>query len=198
MDLINLQNQTRSIKNITGTDLVIKYNGKPMMMKKGQEVSIIGGLAQHVAQTIFDAAYYALWDAKVDELKAQNKTREARAYRVDVHTQNAIWRAITGEDHPVYGKGVEQVEAPQVDLDELTNQLNNLKAADASRGGVASIEQVVERANQEALQAVGEDVDSGRSAGNASLNGQDDAVEVAETPADSDQPEAFGDLEALS
>lgn len=134
MDLVELQNQTKQIKNPFGFTFVTQWNSKPVAIPgDGQWYSYIAGLADHIAGHLASKIHNQFHDEQVKLLKVKGDKDGARSYQVPLQMDNVIWRMITGEDLPSVNRDLANVDYSEADLSALSEEFAKV-AAEVERG----------------------------------------------------------------
>ena len=181
LDLVQLQQSAKKVRNPFGFDFTVKWAKKPIVLKgDGEWRTVIAPLADHIANRLYMKIYYQYHDEQVAAMKAKGDDRGARAYRVPIEVENKIWMLITGLPKHVDAPVADDV-TDEADLTELKKELAAVEKK-AAAGGPVNITRILDQATVEALPTadkVDGKEDSGHVEGSARLSD-----EPAPPPAD--------------
>lgn len=194
MDLVDLQQSSKRIRNPFGFDFVGQYNKKPIVLKgDGKWKEVVGPLRDHLARHLYMKIYYQYHDEQVRKFKMLGQKDEARKFRVSTEVENKIWMMITGE--PLHKDTGVEVPQDAADLTELQSEISKMETVAKNSNEVVNISKVLEQANVEALQKANgmSEGESTRVKNTAKL--KEEPVKTEEvSPAKSEEP-AFTELE---
>lgn len=150
LDLVQIQQSAKKIKNPFGFDFTAKWAGKPITLPGDNKwYPVIAPLADHLANRLYMKIRYQFHDEQVAALKAKGDFQGARAYAVPAEIENKIWMLITG-----YPKHATLPTADGVnDEADLTVLRQEMKALEkkAGTGGIINVTKILEKATVEAL-----------------------------------------------
>ena len=151
MDLVQLQQSTKRIRNPFGFDFTAAWDRQKIVLKgDGKWKTVIGRLRDHIASRLYDKIYNQYHDEQVAKLKAAGRDKDARKFVVSAQIENKIYFMITGE---LKNKGVDMNDENETaDLTELKDEISTMdKTARGNGGSTVSISEIIDNANGEAL-----------------------------------------------
>lgn len=152
MDLVELQQSAKRIRNPFGFDFVWTWNKKPIVVKgDGKWKTVIGRLRDHLAWHLYCKVRNQYHDEQVEALRTKGQDREARAYRVPANVEDKIWEMITGE-HLHKDLDQKALEQQKADLHVLKNEIDNLDARAAGNTEAINVSNIIDNANAEAIE----------------------------------------------
>lgn len=217
MDLVQLQQSAKRIRNPFGFDFTAAWDRQKIVLKgDGKWKTVIGRLRDHIANRLYDKIYNQYHDEQVSKLKAAGRDKDARKFVVSAMVENKIWFMITGEEK---NKGVGIEEEETANLTELKDEISTMERTAKGNGGTTmSISEILDNANGEALSGFNDSNVSTKTQGGTAqvnkevkhedpitkaLNGKKDApkapaAEVKKEVAVEDVKSEFGDLNELT
>lgn len=150
-NLVSLQNSTKKIRNPFGFDFTAKWAKKPVTIPgDGQWYSMIGPLADHIANHLYMKIRYQFHDEQTAALRAKGDDRGARGYNVPAEVENKIWMLITGLPKHSNIAVADEVQN-EADLSILKAEMSKMEKRAATNSGPVNVSKILEKATVEAL-----------------------------------------------
>lgn len=186
MDLVDLQQNTKRIRNPFGFDFRWTWNKRPIVLKgDGEWKTVIARLRDHLAWHLYNKVRNQYHDEQVAKLRLNGRERDAKKFRVSSVVEDKIYMMITGEKlHKEITD--DQVQQEAADLTELNKEISKLETT--ATGEAVSVSGVIENAMNEALndthlQDNAASAHRGHSAGTAQINDEKAPVDPIEAAA---------------